>query len=140
MAAGARIVGPVRIAAGAEIEAGAEVGPDAVIDAGARVAAGARVRRAVVWSGADGDRRTYTDAVVDPGRLRGVVGGRSLRTVRDVLASTRTATTVMLSTPPFLFASAISFSHMTSRSFSLVAIAEISSSLTMPDRPSEQSR
>ncbi len=49
---GARIVGPVRIAAGAEVESGAEVGPDAVIDAGARVAAGARVRRAVVWSGA----------------------------------------------------------------------------------------
>ena len=63
MAPGARIVGPVRIAAGAEVESGAEVGPDAVIDAGARVAAGARVRRAVVWSGATatGD---VADAVV----------------------------------------------------------------------------
>ena len=65
MAAGARIVGAVRIAAGADVESGAEVGPDAVIDAGARVAAGARVRRAVVWSGATatGD---VCDAVVTP--------------------------------------------------------------------------
>jgi NDP-sugar pyrophosphorylase family protein len=63
VAAGARVVGPVRIAAGAEIEAGAEVGPDAVVNAGARVAAGARVKRAVIWSGATGTGE-ISDAVV----------------------------------------------------------------------------
>jgi NDP-sugar pyrophosphorylase family protein len=49
--AGARVVGPVRIAADAVVESGAEVGPEAVLGAGARVAAGVCVRRAVVWSG-----------------------------------------------------------------------------------------
>jgi mannose-1-phosphate guanylyltransferase len=48
----ARVVMPVRIAAGAVIEAGATVGPDAVIGAGARVRRGARVERSVVWGGA----------------------------------------------------------------------------------------
>jgi NDP-sugar pyrophosphorylase family protein len=47
----ARVMGPVRVAAGAIVEAGAELGPETVVGAGARVAAGARVRRAVVWPG-----------------------------------------------------------------------------------------
>jgi NDP-sugar pyrophosphorylase family protein len=67
--AAARVVGPVRIAAGAVVEAGAEVGPEVVLGAGARVAAGTRVRRAVVWPGvavtADLERAVATpDGVV----------------------------------------------------------------------------
>lgn len=48
----ARILDPVRIAAGATVEAGATVGPCAVVCGGGRVARGAHVERGVVWPGA----------------------------------------------------------------------------------------
>jgi NDP-sugar pyrophosphorylase family protein len=48
----ARILPPVRIAAGAVIEANAEVGPLVVVSPGGRVAAGAQIARSVVWPGA----------------------------------------------------------------------------------------
>jgi len=122
----ARIIGPCRIEAGAVVEADAVVGPDVVVGAGARVAVGALLERAVVWPGAV-VTGAVTDAVVTPSG-----------TVATSAFSTRTATTVMLSRPPFLLAVVISFSQMPSRSSSLVAIASISSSFTMPVRPSEQ--
>ena len=71
VAAGARIIGPVRIAPGAEIDAGAEVGPEVVVDAGARVVAGARLRRAVVWSGSTATGEV-SDAVVTASGTVGV--------------------------------------------------------------------
>src|SRR5262249_19702752 len=52
---------------------------------------------------------------------------------RAQAGSTRTATTVMLSTPPFLLASPMSFSQRASRSGSASAIADMSSSLIMPE-------
>jgi mannose-1-phosphate guanylyltransferase len=58
----ARLLDPVRIAAGAAIEAGATVGPDSVVCTGARVAAGAVVEGSIVWPGA-----------VARGEVRGVV-------------------------------------------------------------------
>jgi mannose-1-phosphate guanylyltransferase len=52
VAAGARIVGPVRIGAGAVVEDGATVGPLVSLGAGARVRPGAVIERSVVWDGA----------------------------------------------------------------------------------------
>ncbi len=59
----ARILDPVRVAAGAVIEASAVVGPGAVICGGARVAAGAQVVRSVVWPGAVA-RGNLTDSIL----------------------------------------------------------------------------
>jgi mannose-1-phosphate guanylyltransferase len=64
VAAGATVIGPVRVEAGAEIAAGATVGPDVVVGAGARVAAGAQIRRSVLWAGADVGPGEIEDAVV----------------------------------------------------------------------------
>ena len=75
------------------------------------------------------------DVVVGAGAV--VAAGAHRHALRR--ASMRIATTVMLSRPPFLLAVEMRRSHTTSRSRSRVAtISAISSSLTMPDRPSEQ--
>lgn len=68
----ARIVHPVRVAAGAVVDAGAVVGPDVVVGEGGVVAAGAILERVVVWSGARASG-TLRDAIVTP---NGVVDAR----------------------------------------------------------------
>jgi len=62
----ARILPPVRIAAGAVVEAGAEVGPLVVVSGGGRVAAGAEIARSVVWPGATATGK-QVGAVIGPG-------------------------------------------------------------------------
>jgi NDP-sugar pyrophosphorylase family protein len=59
VAPSARLIEPVRIAAGAVIESGAVVGPDVVVSSGGLVAAGTTVERSVIWPGgvATGDVR-----------------------------------------------------------------------------------
>jgi NDP-sugar pyrophosphorylase family protein len=71
IAAGARLVPPLRIEAGAVVESGAVVGPDVVLGAGARVAAGVRLSRAVVWAGAE-VKVDATDVVVTSADIVGV--------------------------------------------------------------------
>jgi len=63
---GARIVEPVRIAAGAVVEAGATLGPLAVVCGGGRVATDAHIARSIVWPGAIASGR-LADAVITPG-------------------------------------------------------------------------
>jgi NDP-sugar pyrophosphorylase family protein len=65
VAAGAKLIGPVRIGPGAHIEPGATVGPLVVVGARARVAAGARLERVVVWRDARADGE-LADAIVTP--------------------------------------------------------------------------
>jgi mannose-1-phosphate guanylyltransferase len=62
VAPGARLEGPLLVAAGAAVESGARVGPGTVIDRDAVVIAGADLEDCVVWPGARAE-----------GRLRGAV-------------------------------------------------------------------
>jgi NDP-sugar pyrophosphorylase family protein len=65
----ARLVAPVRIAAGAVVEAGAVVGPLAVVCGGGRVAASAEVARSVVWPGATASGK-HLGAIITSGSVQ----------------------------------------------------------------------
>jgi NDP-sugar pyrophosphorylase family protein len=65
----ARLVEPVRIAAGAVVEAGAVVGPLAVVCGGGRVAASAEVARSVVWPGATASGK-HLGAIITSGSVQ----------------------------------------------------------------------